>query len=40
MKDSPEAKFPSDFTISWDSKIVKQICKRKYALQDTCLEAK
>ena len=30
MKDSPEVNFPIDFTISEDSKIDKQICKRKY----------
>ena len=30
MKDSPEANFPIHFTISYDSKNDKQICKRKY----------
>ena len=30
MKDSPEANFPINFTISYDRKIDKQICKRKY----------
>ena len=30
MKDSHGANFPIDFTISHDSKIDKQICKRKY----------
>ena len=30
MKDSPEAIFSIHFTISYDSKIDEQICKRKY----------
>ena len=30
MKDLSEANFPIHFTISYDSKIGKQICKRKY----------
>ena len=30
IKDSPEAYFPIPFTISYDSKNDKQICKRKH----------
>ena len=30
MKDSPEANFQIHFTIFYDGKTDKQICKRKY----------